>query len=144
MTIKPDKSSEPGLLERLIRRGRENAKADLCSSGGAYSLDQVATFLGNLSSQAVSKIVRDKIIFTVLGENGKPLFPAAQFSGDGQPVSGLKLVLEALPSDNGWYILNFLVNAHNDLGGAKPIDRLKAGEVDKVIVAARRMGVQGG
>ncbi len=144
MTIKPDKSCELGLLERLILRGRENAKADLKGSGGAYSLDQLCSLLGDVSGQAVSKLVQDKAIFAVTDDDGNLLFPAAQFSDDGRPLSGLQTVLGALPSDNGWYILNFLVNHHHDLDGAKPLKRLQAREVDIVVMAARRTGVQGG
>jgi hypothetical protein len=40
-------------------------------------------------------------------------------------------------------VLNFLINPESRLGGRKPIDLLKAGEIESVVEAARRMGRQG-
>lgn len=136
--------SEPELLKKLVRRGAENAKADLRQSGGAYDIDKVRDLLGNASYQTISSLVRHKNLFTVPDENGKAVFPAVQFAEDGQPLAGLKDVVETLPTENGLAILNFLVNAHNDLDGATPIDKLRRGEADEVVIAARRTGVQGG
>jgi hypothetical protein len=70
--------------------------------------------------------------------------PTLQFGDDGQPLAGLKNVLEALPTRSGWAVLNFLINPHNDLDGEIPINALRAGAVDDVILAARRMATQGG
>lgn len=135
---------KPELLKKLIRRGAENAKADLRQSGGAYDIDKVRDLLDNASYQTISSLVRHKSLFTIPDENGKAVFPAVQFAEDGQPMTGLKDVIEALPTENGLAILNFLVNAHNDLDDTAPIDKLREGEADVVAMAARRMGVQGG
>ncbi|WP_109355915.1 hypothetical protein [Sphingorhabdus sp. EL138] len=135
---------EPNLLKKLIHRGAENTKADLGQSGGAYDIDKVRDLLGNVSYQAISSMVRHKNLFTVPDQNGKSVFPAVQFTEDGQPVAGLKDVIEALPTENGLAILNFLVNPHNDLDNIAPIDKLREYEVGAVVIAARRMGVQGG
>jgi hypothetical protein len=40
-------------------------------------------------------------------------------------------------------VLNFLVRPDPRLSGRKPIDLLRAGEIDLVVDAARRMGQQG-
>jgi len=52
-------------------------------------------------------------------------------------------VREALPTENPWAVLNFLVRPDPHLNGRTPIDLLKAGEIGLVVDAARRMGQQG-
>lgn len=107
-------------------------------------MERVCALLGGVSPQDVLTRIQKRSLFTVPNANGQQVFPAVQFADDGQPVADLKAALEAFPSKNGCAFLNFLVNPHNDLDGARPIDKLLAGQVDIVVIAARRSGVQGG
>jgi hypothetical protein len=66
-----------------------------------------------------------------------------QFTRDGL-VAGLKEVQQALPPRNPWAVLNFFVRPDDRLGGRKPIDVLRQGDVKLVVSAARGMGLQGG
>ncbi len=66
-----------------------------------------------------------------------------QFNPDGGVVEGLKAVCEALPTRDPWTVLNFLTHPDDRLQGRRPIDVLKAGNVDLVVEAARRLGQQG-
>ena len=43
-------------------------------------------------------------------------------------------------TNSPWMLLNFLVNADPHLDNKKPVDLLKAGNLDAVIEAAHRMG----
>ena len=132
----------PGARARAILRGVKIAHADLRSSGGAYDQDQVRELLHGISRQAIDKRVREGSLLSVPGPSNKRHYPAMQFTDEGEIVDGLKLVLEALPTKNGFAILNYLIHPDDSLGG-KPIDLLKAGKVEAVVAAARRMGEQG-
>jgi hypothetical protein len=74
--------------------------------------------------------------------HGRRRYPVAQFDDHGI-VPGLEDVLNSLPSKNDWFRLNFLVNEDARLSGRRPIDVLKAGDVERVIKAAKAVGVQG-
>jgi hypothetical protein len=134
---------EPDARARAVLRGLEYAREDLRDAGGAYDLDQVRAVLNGVSRQAITKRVKDGSLLAVPGPNGKRSYPTFQFTGEGTVVSGLKAVLDAFPSRNPWMVLNFLVNPQDGLGDRKPIDLLRAGDVDAVVSAARRIGVQG-
>jgi hypothetical protein len=58
-------------------------------------------------------------------------------------VPGLKDVLKSLPSTNGWFRLNFLVTPDAHLHGRRPVDVLKEGNIEPVVMAAKGVGVQG-
>ena len=52
-------------------------------------------------------------------------------------------VMAALPTRNGYAILNFLIRPDARLNGRIPIDLMRAGEADLVLQAARAMGASG-
>lgn len=139
-----DKSFEPSKRAKAILRALEYAKADLEAAGGTFNMTEVQAIFGDVSRQAISKRVRQRSIFAIQGKKGTTAFPTLQFGDDGQPIAGLRQVLEALPTESGWAILNFLVNPHNDLDGVSPIAALRSGDIDGATVAARRMGKQVG
>lgn len=132
-----------GARGRAILRGVKIAHEDLRASGGAYDQDEVRDLLHGISRQAVDKRVREGSLLAVSGPSNKRHYPVMQFTNEGEIVEGLKPVLEALPTKNGFAVLNFLIHPDDILGGRKPIDLLKAGEVAPVVEAARRMGEPG-
>ncbi len=97
----------------------------------------------NISRQAVHNRVRTGSLLAVPGPSNRATYPVVQFMPDGRPVEGLKEVREALDTESAWMVLNFLVNPEPKLRGKKPIDLLKAGRIDEVVEAARRVAVQG-
>jgi hypothetical protein len=133
----------PSARARAILRGKEIAAQDLKESGGSYSLEDVRKLFNGVSRQSIEKQVREGKLLAVLGPNNKRYYPVAQFADDGSVVEGLQAVLKALPTDNGFAILNFLVNPCSDLDNAKPIDLLKKGQAELVIQAAEGYGEQG-
>lgn len=134
---------EPDAKARALLRGVKVVEQDLESSGGAYSLSDVQTLMRDISRQAINNRVREGSLLAVPGPSNRAVYPVAQFMENGMPVDGLKEVSAALGTENSWMILNFLVNAEPKLDGRKPIDLLKAGELDRVLEVARRFGVQG-
>ena len=133
-----------GPRARAILRGTEIAAQDLKESGASYSLDEVRLLLDGVSRQSVDKSVREGRLLAVLGPNDKRFYPVAQFRDDGAIVEGLRAVRDALHAQNGYAILNFLVNPSPQLDDRKPIDLLKRGDVDIVVEAATLDGEQGG
>jgi hypothetical protein len=134
---------EPDARARAILRGRKFAQADLRAAGGAFDIEQVRRLLHGVSRQAVDKRVNEGSLLAVPGPSNRRRFPAAQFTDDGSVVEGLKAVRDTLGYTSPWALLNFLVNPQDELGGDKPIDRLRAGEVEYVVASALRVGVQG-
>jgi len=133
----------PDARARAVLEGVRIAQEDLRRSGGAYDLDQVRTILRGISRQAVDKRVQEGSLLAVPGPSNHRSFPTLQFNADGTVVKGLKSIREALPTDNPWTVLNFLVQPDDRLGGRRPIDLLKEGQAELVVEAARRMARQG-
>jgi len=134
---------EPDAKARALLRGVKIVEEELKSSGGAYSLEQTQELMHGITRQAINNRVRDGSLLAVPGPSNRAKYPVIQFMPDGSPVEGLKVVRRALHTSNGWMLLNFLVNPDSRLGGKRPIDVLKAGDVEKVVEVAQRVGVQG-
>jgi hypothetical protein len=137
------KAFEPDARARALLEGVRIAQEDLRKAGGAYDLAQVRTLMQGVSRQAVDKRVQEGSLLAVPGPSNRRSYPTLQFNLDGTIVEGLKAVCAALPTNNPWTILNFLAHPDDRLQGRKPIDVLKAGNVDLVVEAARRLGQQG-
>jgi len=139
-----DKSAfEPDARSRAILEGLRIAQEDLRDAGGAYDLEQVRTLMRGVSRQAIDKRVQDGSLLAVPGPSNRRSYPTLQFNRDGTVVPGLKAVREALQTANPWSILNFLSHPDIRLGNRKPIDLLKAGNLEQVLEAAKRLGEQG-
>jgi hypothetical protein len=134
---------KPDARARALLRGVALIEEDLKASGGTYSLEEVRGLMRGVSRQAVNNRVRDGSLLAVAGPSNRAVYPVVQFTADGTPVAGLKVVRKALQTNNDWMLLNFLVHPEPRLEGKKPIDLLKAGQVEKVVEAAQRVGVQG-
>ncbi|MEA2891482.1 MAG: hypothetical protein QOI05_2275 [Bradyrhizobium sp.] len=134
---------EPDARAQALLEGVRIAQEDLRKAGGTYDLAQVRTLMQGVSRQAVDKRVQEGSLLAVPGPSNRRSYPTLQFNPDGTIVEGLKAVCAALPTSNPWTILNFLAHPDDRLQGRKPIDVLKAGNVELVVEAARRLGQQG-
>jgi hypothetical protein len=134
---------EPSFRAKAVLKGVEIAQQDLRCSGGTYDLEQVRTLLHDVSRQSIEARVRKGSLLAVPGPSNKRRYPVVQFNEDGEIVDGLSAVQEALPTKNGFAVLNFLIHPDYRLGGRKPIDLLKAGEVELAVEAARRYAEAG-
>lgn len=134
---------KPDARARALLRGVAIAKDTLRVAGGAYELEQVRQLLHGVSRQAVDKQVSEGRLLAVPGPSNRRSYPTIQFNDDGSVVDGLKDVIAALPTRNGWGVLHFLVGQDSRLNDERPIDLLKAGAVERVVESAKRMGEQG-
>lgn len=123
--------------------GGGSSRRTLRRPGGAFDLGQVQDILYDVSRQSVNKRVTEGTLLAVPGPNGRRRYPTMQFNADGSVVGGLKEVRTALATDNAWAMLNFLVNVDPALGGRKPIDLLREGDVKRVVSAALSVGDAG-
>lgn len=123
--------------ERALARGRRMKAADLEAAGGGLSLQAVADLLDTPPEQVARLADQDGLL--VLPSECGPLFPAIQFS-EHKPLAGLPEFLAIFPDPDPWCRLNYLVNPDIRLESKRPVDVLRAGEVDRVITAARLVG----
>ena len=119
----------PSARAKAMLRGVEIAEADLRDSGGAFELEEVQKLLRGVSRQSVEKKVREGALLAVPGPSNRRRYPTMQFN-DGTLLPGLKEVQAALPTRNGWSVLNFLIHPNSLLDQRRPIDLIKAGEVE--------------
>jgi hypothetical protein len=139
------------LADRLLVGGDPLAKARLrgalaqrellSADGGALGGVEVATFLG-VSRQAVDKRRKAGQLFAVELPRRGYLYPAWQLTGTGV-LPGLEEVLAALHDHDPWAQARFFVTGNTRLGGKRPLDRLRRGEVEAVLRAARMFDEHG-
>lgn len=128
---------------RALLRGKDIALHDIKAAGGAFTLDEVCQLMGRVSRQVIERRVREGRMLAVPGPSNRRVYPAIQFRADGQVLPGIKDLLQAVPTENPWAILNFLVNPDSHLDDRKPIDLLKAGQTELVVQAAANLASQG-
>ncbi len=132
------RSSSP-LLPALLR-GAQAKRQLLEAEGGTLSATEVARLLRR-SRQAVDKQRRTgRLLALRAGPSWR--YPAWQFV-DGQPLPGLPEVLAALREVSPWTAAAFLLSRNARLGGRRPVDLLRRGELDAVVRAAQAYGVHG-
>jgi hypothetical protein len=133
------RDQDPLAMARL--RGIEAKRRILADDGGMLSAGRVGEIL-TMSRQAVEKRRKaGRLIGVSLGRRGYG-YPAWQFSERGT-LPGLEAVLDSLKSHDVWTKLVFFTTENAATGGSKPLDILRSGDVEKVLVAARRYGEQG-
>ncbi|MGH7822043.1 MAG: hypothetical protein ACREQ9_19955 [Candidatus Binatia bacterium] len=145
-----DALSSPEVAERLRKadplapakiRGIGARKKLLEAEGGVLSAGEVADLLG-ISRQAVDKRRRaGKLIGVLRGRRGYA-YPAWQFS-DGSRLPNIERVLDALSRHDPWMQLAFFLSGNTRLDGDTPLAKLREGEVEEVVKAARAFGEQG-
>jgi hypothetical protein len=113
----------------------------LKASGGALTSGQAAKVLG-LSRQAVDKRrSSNQLLALTQGRRGYS-YPAFQFE-EGRTLNGLEIVLGQLSALDPWMQFHFFTSPHERLDGETPIEALKEGKVDEVVMAASTFGEQG-
>ncbi|AFY91124.1 hypothetical protein [Chroococcidiopsis thermalis] len=128
-------------LERARLRGIAARERLLNAEGGPLTISQVEQLLG-ISRQAIHKrCSKSKLIALTTSKRGY-LFPRWQFAENGI-LSGLESVLAALDESDPWMQAAFILNPNIWLDGASPLEMLRQGKIEDVLVAARASGEQG-
>jgi hypothetical protein len=139
----PKSISTPAVADarwtQAIKRGTSVRQKLIEAEGGSFSVDEAARELGVSKSALLMRFANGKLIaWCGEGQNAVRL-PVWQFS-NGQVVPGLEDVLAVL-DDGNWLddfgrIFFFLSNVGFH-GGERPLDRLRRGEIHKVVQAAQ-------
>jgi hypothetical protein len=136
-TIAPD-NSDP--LAAAFSRGAETKHALLKAEGGVLSAQQLAQHLGITPQGLGKKRDRNQVFWLEIGDGY--VYPAFQVGPKGL-LPGIREVLDALQEDDPWTRVNFMLTSDARLGGRRPIDVLRDGDVVLVTRAARGMGEHG-
>lgn len=103
--------------------------------GPALTQRDTARLLGK-TEQAVAK---DPRLLRVRGRDGRPVYPVLQFDGRSQLAGIADVVATLRDAVEPLTKASFLTAVHRDLGGRRPVDALRAGEVEAVLLIARRL-----
>jgi hypothetical protein len=119
-----------------------DAKARLIEqNGGVFKTEEVAEYLG-ITPQAVTKRRALRQLVGLTFRKRGYVFPAWQFTDRGT-VPGLEQVLRALADHDEWMQNVFFINPNTRLGGRRPLELLREGEIQEVRDAAREFGQHG-
>lgn len=129
-----------GPLSAARLRGVQARNAMLAAEGGTLASDEVAELL-HLSRQAVDKRrTSGKLLAVEVGRRGFR-YPAWQF-GEGASLPGLEEILSLLHAHPPLAQMRFFLSGDHALGGARPLDLLRRGDLSPVRRAARVFGEQ--
>jgi hypothetical protein len=145
-TMMPDQVMSRPMAEQAQRNAELRTRA--LEEIEMLDSDGVATVVGSHArnrAAAASRLVRSgQVVFVDHG--GRRLFPAFQFDlGAGRLRPEAVRIVEALAEREvrGWAALLWLTRPSGWLAGARPVDLLTK-EPEKVVAAARDIGVSGG
>lgn len=132
-------ATDPLASARL--RGLVAKQQLLEAEGGCLSSTQVASLLG-ITRQAVDKRRRSgQLIGLPTGKN-RYAYPAWQFT-TAETLPGLETVLQHLQVRDAWMQTAFMLNGNLRLDGMSPLEALRQGKLEEVVLAAQTYGEQG-
>lgn len=126
-------------LGRAKARGMEVRRRLLDEAGGAYTVSDVADLLG-VTPAAVHQRRQRGTLLAVRAANGQWLYPAFQFDPP-ELAYEIGRVLSAFCVAEPWTRLSVLLSKAPSLGGERPIDALRNGDVDGAAEAAASYGL---
>jgi hypothetical protein len=122
-------------------QGLEARQQLLNAEGGPWAVEHVASYL-RVSRQSVDKRRKaGRLLALTVGRRGY-LYPSWQFDRHGV-APGWEGVLRSLEWTDGWACLIFMLSPNDRLGDKRPIDVLRAGNVEAVKAAASAFGQHG-
>lgn len=136
-------SCRPTARDEARERGRA-FKAQLLERYPTWSVSEVAEHKG-VKAPSLNKRVNRGTLIAVRVE-GELRFPAFQFDNSSPKgeLPGLSDTLAVMQISSPWLRFSWLVGPNDRLRGDSPVDALKDGRKDAVVMAARGVGVQGG
>jgi hypothetical protein len=134
------RGDQPFAAARL--RGLRYRQRLLDAEGGTLSASQVAGQLG-ITRQAVDKRRRaGRLLGLAIGRRGYA-YPAWQLDERHGTLPGLEAVLSALSDHDPWMRQVFMLTGNTRLAARSPLEMLRSGEIDEVVLAARAFGEHG-
>jgi hypothetical protein len=109
------------------------------AEGGGVSAEEARPFLGNITRQAVlDRYKKGRLLGWRENRQNAVRFPLWQFTAKGT-LPGLEEVLAILrssPAADDWGAILFFLNKRDSLGGKRPLDALREGDIEAVKRAA--------
>lgn len=140
----------PEVLEALLAedplaaarlRGIEARSKLLKQEGGAVPAGELGLMLGGITPQAVNKRRKaGRLLGLPVGES-RYRYPVWQVEG-GSVLPGFEEVLEVFGVEDPWMRAAFFLGGNARLGGERPLDELRRGNVEAVKRAASAHGEQ--
>ncbi len=122
-------------LAKAKLRGLKLKQQLIEAEGGYGNSEEIAEMLG-VSRQAINqRRQRGKLIGLSRGK-GKYIYPLWQFTDTGKTILGLEAVLEKLSEVDPWTQVTFFLNPNVRLENNTPLEMLRIGEVETVIISA--------
>lgn len=128
---KPDPMTEAHLRESETKREM------LKSEGGALTAFELSKHLGITPQGLGRKRFRNQVFWLGIGDGY--VFPAFQVGENGL-LPGTRDVLDAFTVDDPWMRVKFMLRGNQRLGGKRPLDLFRKGEIDEVVKAAAAYG----
>ena len=122
------------------RRGLEAQRRILHEEGGTVGAQEMGELLGGMGARAVDERRRKGRLLALPADGGVYRYPVWQVEG-GAVIGGFEGVLGALGVEDPWMRAAFFLSGDVRLGGERPLDRLKRGDVRAVGRAASAYGV---
>lgn len=135
----PATDDDPLRAARL--RGIEARDELLKAEGGPLKGEEVAKLLGCTRQSVDDRRREGKLLAVELGRRGF-LYPFWQFADVGL-LAGMDRILPLLKDFPPLAQMRFFLSGNHQLGGKRPLDLLRQGEIDAVEQAAASFGEQG-
>ncbi len=133
----------PAVLAAL-KRGKQIRDELLQAEGGSVTARKFAPLIGVSHVTVMNRRNKGELL-AVAQEDGSFLFPVWQISG-GRIIEGLAKVMRVLTEAGAKdiAIIGFFLEAQDALEEQRPLDVLRAGDVDRVLEAVSTWGRHGG
>jgi len=132
-----DYMSDADVIRDALERGVKRKAALLREAGGPLSAGEVASLLGISLEE-----VKARPLLAVLLDNGECVWPAFQFESHAM-LSAVEKVRAAVNVEGAWAHLTFLFLHLQELAGRTPVQAIREGSLDAVLLAARHYGDHG-
>lgn len=126
-------------LGRAKARGIEIRRRLLEDAGGVYEVGEVAEFLG-VTPAAVHQRRQRGTLLAVRLPHGQWVYPAFQFDPP-ELANDIGPVLRAFRVAEPWTKLSVLLSGAPSLGGKRPIDALREGDIEGAVEAVASYGL---
>lgn len=123
-------------------RGLELVEMAKAAEGGAWSGDDLRK-LFNLTPATLHRRRKEHRIVYWRDARHAFFYPRWQFTESGALLRGVEEVLGAFKSSDEWRIMRYFLTPRNELNGKRPLDMLRAGEVEKVVPHAHAHAAEG-
>lgn len=125
-------------IKEALRRGARRKIELLQEAGGLLTARETAQLLG-IAPQSLQR--RFELIF-LRSDSGQEGYPAFQLENETM-VNAVARVLAAIGVEAPWAQLSFFFLKMDELEGRRPVDAIRAGDLDAVILAATHFGRHG-